>query len=91
MGTIADRNNMDLTEAGDIKKMWPEYTEQYKKALNDHGGVIIHLEPDILECELRWALGRIIMNKTSGGDGIPAKPFRILKDNAVKMLHSIYQ
>ena len=58
MGTIADRNNMDLTEAGDIKKMWPEYTEQYKKALNDHGGVIIHLEPDILECEGKWAIGR---------------------------------
>ena len=91
MGTIADRNNMDLTEAGDIKKMWPEYTEQYKKALNDHGGVIIHLEPDILECEVKWALGSITVNKASGGDGIPVELFQILKEDAIKVLHSICQ
>ena len=95
MGWIKDRNGMDLTEAEDIKKRWQEYTEElYNKDLHDpdnHDGVITHLEPDILECEFKWALGSITMNKTSGGDGIPAKPFRILKDNAVKMLHSIYQ
>ena len=91
MGTIEDRNGMDLTEAEDIKK-WQEYTEeQYKKGFNDldnHNGLIIHLEPDILECEVKWALGSITMNKASGGDGIPAELFQILK-YAVKVLHSI--
>ena len=86
---------MDLTEAEDIKKRWQEYTEElYKKELNDpdnHNGVIIHLEPDILECEVKWALRSITTNKASGGDGIPAKLFQILKDDAVKVLHSICQ
>ena len=95
MGTIKDRNGMDLTEAEDIKKRWQEYTEElYKKDLHDpynHNGVITHLEPDILECEVKWALRSIAMNKTSGGDGIPAELFQILKDDAVKMLHSICQ
>ena len=95
MGTIKDRNGMDLTEAEDIKKRWQEYTEeQYKKGLNDldnHSGLIIHLEPDILECEAKWALGSITMNKVSGGDGIPVELFQILKDDAVKVLHSICQ
>ena len=94
MGTIKDRNGMDLTEAEDIKKRWQEYTEElYKKDLNDpdnHNGVITHLEPDILECEAKWALGSIT-NKASGIDGIPAKLFQILKDDAVKVLHSICQ
>ena len=94
-GSIKDRNGMDLTEAEDIKNRWQEYTEkQYKKDLNDpdnHDGVIIHLEPDILECEVKWALGNITMNKASGGDGIPVELFQILKDNAVKVLHSICQ
>ena len=85
---------MDLTEAEDIKK-WQEYTEElYKKDLHDpdnHDGVITHLEPDILECEVKWALGNITMNKASGGDGIPAELFEILKDDAVKVLHSICQ
>ena len=86
---------MDLTEAEDIKKRWEEYTEElYKKELQDpdnHDGVIIHLEPDILECEVKWALESITANKTSGGDGIPAELFKILKDDAVKVLHSICQ
>ena len=89
-----DRNGMDLTEAEDIKK-WQEYTEElYKKDLHDldnHDGVITHLEPDILECEVKWALGSITMNKASGGDGIPVELFQILKDDAVKVLHSICQ
>ena len=93
MGSIKDRNAMDLTEAEDIKKRWQEYTEElYKKDLHDqdnHEGVITHLEPDILECEVKWALGGITMDKASGGDEIPAEPFQILKDNAVKVLHSI--
>ena len=93
MGTIKDRNGMDLTEAENIKKRWQEYTEElYKKDLHDpdnHDGVITHLEPDILECEVKWALGSITMNKTSGGNGIPAELFPILKDDAVKVLHSM--
>ena len=83
---------MDLTEAEDIKKRWQEYTEElYKKDLHDtdnHDGVITHLEPDILECEIKWALGSITTNKASGGDGIPVELFQILKDDAVKVLHS---
>ena len=94
MGTIKDRNNMHLTEAEDIKKRWQEYTEElYKKDLHDpdyHDGVITHLEPDILECEVKWAIGSITMNKASGGDGIPAELFQILKD-AAKVLHSTSQ
>ena len=86
---------MHLTEAEDIKKRWQEYSEElYKKDLYDednHGGMITHLEPDILECELKWALGNITMNKASGGDGIPIELFPILKDDAVKVLHSICQ
>ena len=86
---------MDLTEAEDIKKRWQEYTEElYKKELHDpdnHNGVITHLEPDILECEVSWALGRITVNKASGGNGIPAELFQILKDDAVKLLDSICQ
>ena len=85
---------MDLTESKDIKKGWQEYTELYKKDLNDpnnHDGVITHLEPDILECEVKWALGSIIVNKASGGNGIPAELFQILKDDAVKVLHSLCQ
>ena len=86
---------MDLTEAEDIKKRWQEYTEElYKKHLNDpdnHDGVITHLEPDILECEVKWALESITMNKASGGDGIPVELFQILKGAAAKVLHSIYQ
>ena len=95
MGTIRDRNGLDLTEAEDIKKRWQEYTEGlYKKALHDsdnHDGVITHLEPDFLKCKVRWALGSITMNKARGGDGIPVEVFQILKDDAVKMLHSICQ
>src|SRR5574337_706795 len=94
MGLIKDRNDMDLTEAEDIKKRWQEYTELYKKELQDqdnHNGMITHLEPDILECEIKWALGSISMNKASGDDGIPVKLFQILKDDAVKVLHSICQ
>ena len=95
MGTIKDRNGLDLTEAEDIKKKWQEYTEElHKKGLHDpdnHNGVITHLEPDILECEVKWALGSITMNKASGGDGIPAELFQILKDDVVKVLHSICQ
>ena len=95
MGTIKDRNGMDLTEAEDIKKRWQEYTEElYKKDLHypdNHDGVITHLEPDILECEVNWALGSITTNKASGGNGIPVQLFQILKDDAVKVLHSICQ
>ena len=93
VGTIKDRNGMDLTEAEDIKKRWQEYTELYKKDLNDldkHDGVITHLEPDILECEIRWALGTITAKKAGGGNGIPAELFCILKDDPVKVLHSIF-
>ena len=86
---------MDLTEAENTKKRWQEYTEElYKRDLHDpdnHNGVITHLEPDILECEVKWALGSIIMNKARGSDGIPVEPFQILKDDAVKVLHSICQ
>ena len=91
MGTIKDRNSMDLTEAEDIKKRWQEYTELYKRDLNDpenHNGVITHLEPDILECEVKWALGSIIVNKASG---IPVELFQILEDDDVKVPHSICQ
>ena len=95
MDTIKDRNRMNLTEAEDIKKRWQEYTEElYKKDHHDqdnHDGVITHLEPEILECELKWALGSITMNKASGGDEIPVELFQILKDDAVKVLHSICQ
>ena len=94
IGTIKDRNGMDLTEAEDIKKRWQEYTELYKKHLHDpdnHDGVITHVEPDILECEARCALGTITRNKASGGDGIPVERFQTLKDAAVKVLHSICQ
>ena len=95
MGTIKDRNGMDLTEREDIKKRWQEYTEElYKKDLHDtdnHDVVITHLEPNILECEVNWDLGSITMNKVSGGDGIPVELFQILKDDAVKVLHSICQ
>ena len=98
MGSIKDRNGMDLTE--DFKKRWQEYTKElYKKLYRDqdyqdpdnHDGVITHLEPDILECEVKWTLGSITMNKASGGDGIPVELFQILKDDAVKVLHSICQ
>ena len=83
---------MDLTEAEDIKKRWQEYTEElYKNHLHNSDGVITHLEPDILECEVKWALESITTNKVSGGDGIPVELFQILKDNAVKVLHSICQ
>ena len=95
MGSIKDRNGMDLTEAEDIKKRWKEYTEErYKKDLHnpdDHDGVITYLEPDILECEVKWALESITMNKASGDDRIPVELFQILKDDAVKVLHSICQ
>ena len=93
MGPIKDRNGNDLTETEEIKK-WQEHTELYKKGLNDpdnHNGVITHLEPDIMEFKVKWALGIITMNKASGGDGIPAELFQILKDDAVKVLHSICQ
>ena len=95
MGLIKDRNGMDLTEAEDIKKRWQEYTEElYKKDLHDpdnHNGVITHLEPDILECKVKWALESITTNKASGGDGIPVELFQILKNGAVKVLYSICQ
>ena len=94
MGSIKDRNGMDLTEAKDIKKRWQEYTKLYKNDLNhpgSHNGEITHLEPDILECEVRWALGSITINKASGGDGIPVELFQILKDDAVKVLDSLCQ
>ena len=94
MGTI-DRNDMELTEAENIKKRWQEYTEElYKKYVHDpdnHDGVITQLEPDNLEWEVKWALGSITTNKDSGGDGIPVELFQILKDDAVKVLHSIHQ
>ena len=95
MGSIKDRNGMDLTEAEDIKKRWQEYTEElYKKVLHNpgnHDGVIIHLEPDNLECEVKWALGSITTNKASENNGIPVELFQILKDDAVKVLHSLCQ
>ena len=95
MGSIKDRNGMHLTEAEDIRKRWQEYTEElYKKDLHDqdnHDGVITDLEPDILECEVHWALESITTNKASGGDGIPVELFQILKDDGVKVLHSICQ
>ena len=95
MGSIKGRNGMDLTEAEDIKKRWQEYTEELcKKDLHDpdnHDDMITHLEPDILECEVKWALESISMKKASGGDGIPVELFQILKDVALKVLHSIYQ
>ena len=95
MAAIKDRNRMDLIEAEDIKKRWQEYTEElYKKGLHDlvnHKGVITHIEPDILDCEVKWALGSITMNKASGGDGIPVELSQILKDNDVKVLHSMCQ
>ena len=95
MGSIKDRNGLDLTEAEDIKMRWQEYTEkQYKKDLHDpdnHDGVITHLKPDILEWEVKWALGSITTNKATRDDGIPVELFQILKDDAVKVLHSICQ
>ena len=95
LSSIKDRNGMDLTEAEDIKKRWQGYTEElYKKDLNDpinYDGVITHLEPDILECEVKWALGSITVNKASRGDGIPAELFKIPKDDAIKVLHSTCQ
>ena len=95
MGSIKDRNGLDLTEAEDIKKRWQEYTEElYKKDLHDSDNpddLITNLEPDILECEVKWALESITTNKASGGDDIPVELFQILKDDAMKVLHSIYQ
>ena len=95
LGSVKDRNGMDLTEAEDIKKRWQEHTEElYKEDLHDpdnHNGVITHLEPDILECEVKWALGSITTNKASGDDGVPVELFQILTDDAVKVLHSICQ
>ena len=95
MGTIKNRNGKNLTEAEDIRKMWQEYTEElYKKYLHgpdNHDGVITHLEPDILECGVKQAIGSITTNKAIGGDGIPAELFQILKDDAVKVLHSVCQ
>ena len=94
MGTIKDRNGMDLTEAEDIRKRWQEYTELYKKDLNDsdnHDGMITHLEPDILECEVKWVLGSITMSKASGGEGIPGELFQMLKCDAMKARRSICQ
>ena len=93
MGTIKDKNGMDLTEAEDTKKRWQEYIELYKRDHDpdNHNGVITHLEPDILECEVKWALGSTTMNKASGGDGIQVDLYQILNDDAVKVLHSICQ
>ena len=95
MGLIKDRNGMDLTDAEDIKMKWQEYTEElYKKDLHNpdnHSDMITHLQPDILECEAKWAIGSITTNKASGSDGIPVELFQILKDDAVKVLHSICQ
>ena len=95
MGTIKDRNGMDLTEAEDNKRRWQQYTEElYKNDLHDpdnHNAVITYLEPEILECEVKWALESITTNKASGGDGIPVELFQILKDDAVKVLHSVCQ
>ena len=95
MGTTKDRNHKDLREPEEIKNGWQDYAEElYEKGLNDpdnHDGVVAHLKPDILECDIKWALGSITTNKVSGGDGIPAKVIQILKDDAVKVLHSICQ
>ena len=95
MGSIKDRNGMDLTESEDIKKRWQEYTEElYKKDLHEpdnHDGLITNLEPSILDCEVKWSLGSVTTNKASGDDGIPVELFQILKDNAMKVLHSICQ
>ena len=95
MGTIKDRSGIDLTEAEDTKKRWQDYTKElYKRDFNvpdNHSGVITHLETDILECEVKWTLGSITMNKASAGNGIPVDLFKILKDDAVKVLHSIRQ
>ena len=94
MGTIKDRNSKDLTRALEVKKRWQEYTELYKKGLNDldnHDDVVTHLGPDILECEVKWTLGSITMNKANGGGGIPAELFQILKGDAVKVFHPRYQ
>ena len=95
LGTIKDRSGLDLIEAEDIRKRWQEYTEElYRKDLYDqhnHSGVITHLEPDILECEVKWALESITTNKASGGDGVPVELFQILEDDVVKVLHSICQ
>ena len=95
MGKIKDRNNKDLLESEEIKKRWKEFTEElHKKDLNDSDncdGIISHLEPDILECEVKWALGSTDASKASGGDRIPAELFKVLKDDAIKMLHSICQ
>ena len=95
MGLIKDRNGMDLTEAEDMKRRWQECTKElYKKDLHDpdnHDGVLTHLEPDILECEVNWALGSFTMNKASGSDGIPVELFQILKGDAITMMHSICQ
>ena len=95
MGSIKDRNGMGLTEAEDIKKRWQEYTKElYKKDLHDpdnHDGVITHLEPEILKCDVRWALGSITRNKASGSEGLPVELFQILKDDGVKVLHSVCQ
>ena len=95
MGSIKDRNGMDLTEAEDIKKRWQEYTEElYKKDLHNsdnHDGMITHIQPDILECKVKWTLGSITMTRASGGNGIPIELFQILKDDAVKVLRSICQ
>ena len=94
MGTVKDKHGISLIEADDIKKRWQEYTELYKKDLHDpdnHDGIITHLEPDILQCEVKWALRSITMNKAGGGDGNPVELFQILKDAAVKVLYSICQ
>ena len=95
MGIMKDRNGLDLIEAEDIKKRWKEYAKELSKEdlhnPDDHGGVITHLEPDILQCEVKWALGSITANKASGGDGIPVELFQILKDDAVKVLQSTCQ
>ena len=95
MGMVEDRNGKDLREAEEIKKRWQEYTEElYKRGFNDpeyHDGMVTHLEPDILECDIKWALGSITSNKASGGDGVPAELFKILIYDAVKVLHSICQ
>ena len=94
MSTVKERPSKDLTEMEKVKKRWQKYTELYKKGLNspdNHDGVVTHLEPDILECEVKWALGSITTDKASGGDGIPVELFQILKDDAVKVLHSICQ
>ena len=94
MGTIKDRNSKDFSEAEEIKKRWQKYTDNYTQKMlepDHHNGVITHLEPDILECEVKWVLGSITLNKASGGDGIPAELFQILKDDAVKVLHSLCQ